>query len=369
MINGLCADTRESTHATEIFIAAVPRLGQPIEAEARRIFMAIHDELTARSACLFQERIFATETVMGQLRDVRAQCYGQIEDGVPPSYLVCTPSRLGDFAGVQVHAISGPRTEVVCDSDGRPHGRRVRAAASHYLGLSAISAPQAGSAEQQARAMFEQAQRILSSHGASFQAVPRTWLWLRDINGWYSGFNRVRNTFFSECGILGRTISPPMPASTGIGLNLSGGADCGMDLTAVLEPPHTIEYHQAGGKQRSAFEYGSAFSRASRAVTPAGRTVFISGTASIDRRGQTIYVGDASRQIETTLDNVLAVLADMKCRAEDVVQALAYSKTLEVEALFETAKVRLDWPWISMICDVCRPDLLFEIEVTAMPRR
>jgi enamine deaminase RidA (YjgF/YER057c/UK114 family) len=216
--------------------------------------------------------------------------------------------------------------------------------------------------------MFEQAHGILKSNGVSFLAVPRTWLWLRDITSWYSRFNAARNAFFTECGILNATNRPPMPASTGIGLALAGGAACAMDLTAVLEPAGTIEHLQAVGRQRSAYEYGSAFSRASRAVTPAGRTVFVSGTASIDRSGRSVRVGDAAGQIETTLDNVRAVLSDMNCRATDVVQALAYCKTTEVEAVFEPVRDTVDWPWITMICDVCRPELLFEIEVMAVPR-
>jgi enamine deaminase RidA (YjgF/YER057c/UK114 family) len=216
--------------------------------------------------------------------------------------------------------------------------------------------------------MFDQAHSILQSQGASFLKVPRTWLWLGDITAWYDRFNRARNAFFTDCGILGATVRPPMPASTGIGLAPSGGAACALDLTAVLKPAQAIEYFQAGGKQRSAFEYGSAFSRASRAVTPAGRTVFVSGTASIDQNGQTVHVGDAAGQIERTIENILAILADMDCRPEDVVQALAYCKNVEVEALFETVKGTLDWPWITMLADVCRPELLFEIEVTAVPR-
>jgi enamine deaminase RidA (YjgF/YER057c/UK114 family) len=363
----------ESSDAKELFISAVPRPGQPMEAEATRIFEAIRDAVSGtQGASLFQERIFGTEAVMGPLRAVRSRCYGSVDDGVPPSQLVCTPSpAAGPWAGVQVHAIASKseRTQVVRGTDGAPCGRLVQAGPSRYLGLSAISAPEAGDAPQQARAMFERAQGILQSEGASFLNVPRTWIWLHDINGWYSDFNRARTGFFTDYGILGTTVHPPMPASTGIGLGLAGGAACAMDLTAVLEPDNAIDHLQAAGRQRSAFEYGSAFSRASQAVTPGGRTVFVSGTASIDRQGQSVHVGDALGQIHATIDNVMAVLSDMECGPADVVQTLAYCKTPEAEAAFAGVRDTLDWPWITMICDVCRPELLFEIEVTAMLQR
>jgi len=370
MADGVRTYTIKSPEATEVFISAVPRPGQPIDVEARRIFQAIHDRLCGtKAAVIFQERLFGTEAVMGPLLAVRGECYGPIDDGVPPSLLVCAQPRIGPWAGVQVHAVeSDTQAEVIRDSQGCPCGRSVRTARCHYLGLSAIAAPQAGDAQHQARAMFEQAHAILKSKGVSFLAVPRTWLWLRDITDWYSRFNHERTAFFMECGILGKSELSPMPASTGIGLCPAGGAACAMDLTAVLKPAKAIEYLQAAGRQRSAYEYGSAFSRASRAVTPAGRTVFVSGTASIDHDGRTLHTGDPIRQITTTLDNVLAVLADMDCHAADVVQAMAYCKAPEVEAAFETARGRPDWPWITMICDVCRPELLFEVEVTAVPR-
>ncbi len=97
--------------------------------------------------------------------------------------------------------------------------------------------------------------------------------------------------------------------------------------------------------------------------------MFVSGTASIDRQGQSVYVGDALGQIHTTIENVLAVLSDMRCGPADVVQTLAYCKTPEAEVAFAPIRDTVDWPWITMICDVCRPELLFEIEVTAMVPR
>jgi hypothetical protein len=59
----------------------------------------------------------------------------------------------------------------------------------------------------------------------------------------------------------------------------------------------------------------------------------------------------------------------MQAADEDVVQAIAYCKTTEEEEIFNTVKNNLPWPWVTMICDICRPELLFEIEATAMPKQ
>ena len=142
-----------------------------------------------------------------------------------------------------------------------------------------------------------------------------------------------------------------------------------MDLVAVLEPGK-IEYLQAGGKQQSAFEYGSAFSRAAKASTPAGQTVYVSGTASINASGTTTNLDDAVAQIKDTLVNVQAVLRDMNCSNEDVVQAMAYFKTPQVEKEFYALRDSMpDWPFVPMVCDVCRDNLLFEIELCAVIRK
>jgi len=157
-----------------------------------------------------------------------------------------------------------------------------------------------------------------------------------------------------------------MPASTGIGLYLIDGSRCALDLVAVLEPREATRYLQAVGRQQCALEYGSAFSRASVAITPAGETIFVSGTASIDASGATTHIGDAAGQVSTTIENVRAVLSDVNAGDEDVVQAVIYCKTPEVEKIFSDLKPSITWPYVTVTCDICRPDLLFEIEATAV---
>jgi enamine deaminase RidA (YjgF/YER057c/UK114 family) len=138
-----------------------------------------------------------------------------------------------------------------------------------------------------------------------------------------------------------------------------------MDLVAILEPRIPIEYLNTAGNQNSALNYGSAFSRASKTATPAGTTVFVSGTASIDSNGETVHVNDARAQIETTIENIRAILRQMNYSDEKVVQAAAYCKTTEVENLFNERQSDLRWPVMTAIADVCRPELLFEMELTA----
>jgi len=387
-------DTRsvESASATEIYISAVPAESASAQSQAQEIFSGISDILRSPSpsegrgskkAHIFAERVFAAQGAMETLSRARSQAYADLDDGVAPSFLVAKEGLLGPIAGVQVHAISSDSRPEVISLDQTACGRILRVSGRDpalresrtYLTLSNISAhqhPQANftpaKAGEQAQFMMEKAESALKQFGVDFLSVPRTWMWLKDILSWYDEFNHVRTKFFTERRLIGEGTRQSMPASTGIGLGPADGSHCAMDLTAVLEPQNSIQFLQAVGKQHCALEYGSAFSRASRAVTPAGQTVFVSGTASIDADGATTHIGDASGQIATTIENVRAALADMNCKDEDVVQVVAYCKTTEVEKIFNASKGALNWPWLTAICDICRPDLLFEIEATAMPK-
>jgi enamine deaminase RidA (YjgF/YER057c/UK114 family) len=95
--------------------------------------------------------------------------------------------------------------------------------------------------------------------------------------------------------------------------------------------------------------------------------VYVSGTAAIDPSGATVHVGDAAGQIAVTVENVRAVFRDMGCGDSDVVQAIVYSKTPEVERVFLQQYGKLGWPLVSVIADVCRDDLLFEVEAMGCP--
>jgi enamine deaminase RidA (YjgF/YER057c/UK114 family) len=322
----------ESSAATEIYITATPGGNEPLQVQAQEIFSGIRDIISSEKAH---------------------------ED-------LCAP-----IAGVQVHAVISDTKLEALVLDGNLCGRVLRVPGRAYLTLSDIRADQStqttGDHSEQAKVMMEKAESVLKKFGIDFLSVPRTWMWLSDILSWYDDFNQVRNKFFTERGLIGKDSRQSMPASTGIGLYPADGAKCAMDLTAVLEPTDSIQFLGAVGKQQCALEYGSAFSRASHSITPAGKTVFVSGTASIDASGATTNIGDALGQINTTIENVRAVLRDMKTTDEDVVHVVAYCKSTEVEKTFDSLKDNYPWPWVTMICDICRPELLFEIEATAMP--
>jgi enamine deaminase RidA (YjgF/YER057c/UK114 family) len=361
--------TVESPESAEIYITATPPPGIPVHRQAEDLFPKIKHVLEMTGARLLEERIFAADEAFAAIEPIRAGAYGNLADGIPPSRLAVPKGLVGEIAGVQIHAVRSSQPPKPLRLGESACGRVLHSSGGEYISLSGLSAPDVGpDPTAQARAVFERAETALKQVGTDMRAVARTWVWLDDIVAWYPDFNRVRTRFFIERGLMDRrSESHRPPASTGIGVSLSGGPRIGLDLVAIPAERDSMRHYPAAGSQGSPYEYGSAFSRATIAMTPAGKTVFVSGTAAIDARGATQHVGDPEAQINETIEHVRAVLRDMNCADQDVVQAIAYSKAIAVERLVRATWKQIAWPCLSVLADICREELLFEIEVTACP--
>ena len=363
----------ESNVGREIYITARPEPGRSLIEQGHEAFGGIAAVLRAQGAWICQERVFTSKGGMELLSPVRGQAYGELDDGVDPTWLVAGPDPA--LRGVQVYALTLPARPKPLAVDAVPYGRLIQHAGCRWVTASALPARGSGSGETQAFTAFEQAESLLKQAGGDLGHVARTWFFLDGILAWYNGFNDTRSRFLAERHLLSPASDGQLPASTGIGVPPATSAKCLMDLIAVVGngdcpryPTECVCKHPAAGKQQSAYDYGSSFARASTICTVAGRTVFVSGTAAIDAQGATCHVGDIDGQIQMTLDCTNAVLDDLRCSRSDVVQAVAYCKTAEVEARFRQRQVETrmsDWPWLIVRGDICRDDLLFEAEVTA----
>jgi enamine deaminase RidA (YjgF/YER057c/UK114 family) len=104
-------------------------------------------------------------------------------------------------------------------------------------------------------------------------------------------------------------------------------------------------------------------------VAPDCRRLLVSGTASIAPGGQTAHVGDPRRQIELTMEVVEAILRAREMTLADTTRATVYFKSAADLPLFAAwcARHSCDTlPAVHACCDICRDDLLFEIELDAL---
>lgn len=206
--------------------------------------------------------------------------------------------------------------------------------------------------------------------GSLLKNSVRTWLFVRDIDLDYAEVVRGRNDAFDEQGL---TTSTRFIASTGI---QGRQADC--KAAVIYDSYSVLGLAERDMRQINALdhlnpthEYGVAFERASSIDYPDRRHLFISGTASIDSKGQILWPGDVRRQTERMWENVSALLDAAGFGWENVGQILVYLRDSAdysvVNAMFEQRFP--DIPLIILHAPVCRPGWLVEMECMAMKKR
>jgi len=130
---------------------------------------------------------------------------------------------------------------------------------------------------------------------------------------------------------------------------------------------------QASPLQNEATSYGKLFSRCVLAEMPLGEIIYVSGTASIDQAGKSIYQGDFIKQFEFTLEILQAILNEVQCDFSHVAQATVYlKKHADFDACKKISK-KAGFPrersLFQLDNHVCRDDLLCEIELTAIKQK
>jgi len=103
-------------------------------------------------------------------------------------------------------------------------------------------------------------------------------------------------------------------------------------------------------------------------ATKAGGFVFVSGQVATDRDGE-IYLGDFAREVESTLDNVEAVLAAAGARRDQIVKVNAFLSNATLFAPFNEVYRRRfpDAPPArsTVVVDFGRADVRVEVEAIA----
>ena len=367
-------DLKTSALGSDLTLVTWPGATRAVEPAVEEAYAAIDAQLRARGCVPVQERVFGDLQAMPAVSRARARAVGgAAEWAVPPTCVEGAPVDRTGLAGIHVVAARGA-SRPVAEGD-RVYGRVVETPSARLLGLADVGRRAAGrlapGPAEDAGAAIDAASELLAREGFSFRDVARTWFYLRDILDWYGPFNAVRNAAFRRMGLVGPGGDGQIPASTGIeGRNPRGGW-CTLDLLAIAPRDGArVEMRRLHNRrQNEATEYGSAFARAMEVVLGDARYLFVSGTASIDDHGATVHVGDFETQTRYTLEAVEALLEGAGARLSDVAQATAFLANPCDGRAFERIVDRSDLrgaPLVTTVADVCRHDLLFEIDAIAV---
>lgn len=268
------------------------------------------------------------------------------------------------LTGTQIHAVSGAKVRTIRRGD-TVIGNRFEDSDAEYCILGDLRPDPSLSREEQTRRTFTIIEEALDVCGMDFSNVVRTWFYLEDINGWYDVFNRVRTAFFNEHDVFGRLV----PASTGIGVMNHAGSAVVADVYAVKPKNGNITVSAIPSPlQCPALDYKSSFSRAVEVESTDQRLLLISGTASIAPEGETVFLDDTAGQIQKTMEVVEAILESREMNWSDTTRAIAYFTSVEDAHLLKDYCDRNglpDMPIAVAHAEICRPDLLFELELDA----
>jgi enamine deaminase RidA (YjgF/YER057c/UK114 family) len=272
----------------------------------------------------------------------------------------------GGMYSMQAVAVSGlPLTPV--QLDGRDVGFTYEDEHARYCRLRGmIPRNLNASRTEQTRSAFETMRAALNDNGFAFTDTVRTWIYLDRLLEWYDDFNAVRTQYFNETGIFDHRV----PASTGIGAGNPFGAAITMDVLAVQPKTDALKIQEIiSPLQNPALDYKSSFARAIEMEYPTHRNVLISGTASIDPDGKTVHQDDPEKQIRLALNVVKAILESRGMGWGDLFRGIAYFKDMDSLPIYRSVAAELGIPRFPLAvshADVCRRDLLFEIEADAV---
>ncbi len=328
--------------------------------------------------------LFADEARAARRDDLLAEIADFFDGDPPPAEIVAqapdTPGgiameaavRAGGGATVERRALDGVRYTVVRGSGFREiHAAGIRSDPG-LLGTAARS-----------RDALARMEAILRREGLDFGHVVRQWAFIEGIldvepdgpkgHQGYQAFNDMRALAYA------RSAFPAgYPAATGIGQAAGGVA---LDFIALDAPDATV-LPLSNPRQRDPHRYSEArlvgqsngplpakctprFERAKRVVLGGEETLLVSGTAAIVGE-ESVAPGDVAAQTRTTIENIAALVG-----ARRLSRLRAYVKRAGDLAVVRRicAEAFGPVPAVYVRADICRDELLVEIEGALVTRR
>lgn len=360
----------QATEALMVLRETLARQPQPMTVTVQTVFL----------------RDAADQAACGQLL---AAHFG---DEAPVTNFVFQPPCSGAALAIEVWAIGGDSVRVERFGS---QALGVTYEGVRWVHCGGIQSTRSEGAYAQTCETLEQMRITLARAGLGFEHVVRTWFYLGGITAMEAGkeryqeLNRARSDLYRDvqfCHALRPAANGHRiyPASTGIGMAGSGLVLSCIALETVRQD--LLLQPLENPRQTPAYAYSARyspkspkFSRAMALVLGDYVTTWVSGTASIVN-SESCHLGDLEKQTEQAIDNIEGLIAADNFAAHGIAGAGA--------SLHDLAKIRVylkraeDWfacqavcqrrfgdvPAVYAVADVCRPELLVEIEGVAFSR-
>lgn len=229
----------------------------------------------------------------------------------------------------------------------------------------------AQNSEYQTRLLFNEYVMQLVQEGCTLaDNCIRTWLFVNDVDVNYAGVVAARNKVFFTQGL---TEDTHYIASTGI-----GGRACDPQVMTQMDnyaiagiKKEQVHYLYAPTHLNRTSDYGVSFERGTYVDYADRRHVIISGTASINNKGQIEHPKDIVKQTYRMWDNVEALLQEAGSSYEDVGVMIVYLRDVADYAVVNRMYDERfpHHPRIIVHAPVCRAGWLIEMECMAVKKQ
>ena len=225
-----------------------------------------------------------------------------------------------------------------------------------------------GNSYTQTQMLLYNYEEMLENHDMTIERnCIRTWFFVRDVDILYKGMVEARKAnFFSQ----GMTEKTHYIASTGIGgVPQDTRSILVLDTYAIKGIANNQQHYlYAPTHLNPTSEYGVTFERGAVIEYGDRKHVYISGTASINNKGEVVYAGDIVKQTHRMWENVETLLKEGGATYDDVMQIIVY---LRDPSDYDTVKKMFEekfpqTPYVITLAPVCRPKWLVEMECMAV---
>ena len=320
------------------------------------------------------EKAYGSLTFRPRLERIRRQCLDGEHRRHPITYLEGKPIKGDGLSGVVFYTISSPVTRYFAHR-GTSTAVEYTVDASRRVYFSSGAADMPEEKTVSLREQFVKGagrwEETMRAAGMPCNHLVRTWFYLSYIDRDYSLFNTLRRELFDRVGVDYTPSANELPASTCIGAK-SPFADCELEFlccdkqSAQLSRVYNPDQNEADGAH---YRYHPTFSRALLVCTKHFRELQISGTASIGPQGDSMHCENPEEQIRRTLRGVGNLLHNAGMDYGDIVTATCFFKRAEDARLFSTLVREMNiasFPHVPVVGDVCRKELLFELDGIAL---
>ena len=253
-----------------------------------------------------------------------------------------------------------------CISKGPFHTIQHNGYTHYWIGNQSLTE---GDSKLQTHQLLESYQLSLQQEGLHFaNDCIRTWFFVQNIDVNYQGVVVGRRENFATIGLTAQT---HYIASTGIeGRSANPASKVLFDAYAVKGlQKNQQQYLHAKEYLNPTYEYGVTFERGVRVKYGDRDHLYISGTASINNKGEVMHENDIEKQTVRMIENVNALLREGEATTDDVAIALVYLRDYAdyetVAKLFSSTAFH-HVPKLFVIAPVCRPTWLIEMECIAI---